>query len=83
MPKKKHPHQPLVKDGKIKRFKVNKLVRYLYDYASQKGCDMNNLALLPFSNEDRVQFAQLIGYSLNGFGELPYVSDKVWFEVNK
>jgi hypothetical protein len=44
---------------------------------------MNNLALLPFSNEDRVQFAQLIGYSLNGFGELPYVSDKVWFEVNK
>jgi hypothetical protein len=35
---------------------------------------MNDLALMPFSNEDREQFAQLIGYSVSGFGELPYAS---------
>jgi len=29
-----------------------------------------------FSQEDREQFAQLIGYSLSGFGELSYVSDE-------
>ncbi len=31
-----------------------------------------------FSDEDREQFAQLIGYSLNGFGELSYVSEETY-----
>jgi hypothetical protein len=37
---------------------------------------MNKLAMMPWSNEDRCQFAQLIGYSLGGYGELHYVSDE-------
>jgi hypothetical protein len=36
------------------------------------------LACLPFSDEDREQFAQLIGYSLGGFGDLSYASDEVY-----
>ncbi len=36
---------------------------------------MNDLAIIPFDNEDREQFAQLIGYSLSGYGSLSYVSN--------
>jgi hypothetical protein len=39
---------------------------------------MNRLALVPFSDEDRAQFAQLIGYSLNRYSELSYVSDELY-----
>ncbi len=39
---------------------------------------MNDLAMLNFSNEDRIQFAQLIGYSHSGFGELSYVDDQTY-----
>jgi hypothetical protein len=69
---KKHPIQPLVDNHGTLRFKENAIVRHLLDHG---GIDMNKLAMLPFENEDRVQFAQLIGYSLSGFGELSYVSD--------
>ena len=39
---------------------------------------MNQLALMPFTVEDREQFAQLIFYSLAGFGELSYVTDETY-----
>ena len=69
----KHPIQPLEPDqhGNM-RFKENAIVRYLLERGQ---FDMNHLAVQPFSKEDRVQFAQLIGYSLSGFGELSYVDD--------
>lgn len=69
----KNPVQPLEQDknGRL-RFKENAIVRYLLDNG---GIDMNQLAMLDFSNDDRVQFAQLIGYSLGGYGDLSYVSD--------
>lgn len=69
-----HPVQPLItdEDGRL-RFKQNAIVRYLLDAGP---FDMNQLATLPVSREDRVQFAQLIGYSLSGFGELSYVTDE-------
>lgn len=72
----RHPIQPLSKDknGTL-RFKKNAIVRYLLDAGP---FDMNQLALMSFNNEDREQFAQLIGYSLSGFGELHYVSDEVY-----
>jgi hypothetical protein len=57
------------------RFKENKIVRHLLDAGP---FDMNDLARLDFPREDREQFAQLIGYSLDGFCELPYVSDEVF-----
>lgn len=74
-----HPTQPLKKDrlGTL-RFKDNAIVRYLLDWATVRGMSLNELAQLPFSNEDRVQLAQLIGYSLSGFGELSYVSDAAY-----
>ncbi len=34
---------------------------------------MNDLAVKDFSDEDRCQFAQLIGYSISGYEELSYV----------
>lgn len=49
------------------RFKENSIVRFLLDGGP---FDLNMLARMPFSVEDREQFAQLIGYSLEGFGEL-------------
>jgi hypothetical protein len=70
------PIQPLYTDehGTL-RFRSNAIVRYLLDHG---GIDMNRLATLPFDDEDRMQFAQLIGYSLAGFGELNYTTNAVY-----
>ena len=74
--KAKHPIQPLVtQDQGIVRFKANQIVQFLLDAGPY---DMNKLACMTFSAEDREQFAQLIGYSLSGFGELPYVSEETF-----
>ena len=68
----KHPRQPVEEDkyGTL-RFKQNKIVAFLLDNG---GIDMNKLAVTDFSDEDRCQFAQLIGYSQCGYEELSYVS---------
>lgn len=67
------PLQPLIRDAMgCDRFKENQIVSHLLKHG---GIDMNALACMPFSVEDREQFAQLIGYSLDGFGELSYVTD--------
>ena len=70
----KHPIQPIAPDehGTL-RFKANAIVRHLLDHG---GLDMNKLAVIDFTQEDREQFAQLIGYSLSGYSELSYVSDE-------
>lgn len=71
-----HPIQPLsVDDNGVLRFKSNAIVRFLLDAGP---FNMNTLALMDFSREDREQFAQLIGYSLSGFGELSYVRSKTY-----
>lgn len=41
---------------------------------------MNALTQMDFTDDDREQFAQLIGYSLSGYGDLSYVSNES-FEV--
>lgn len=69
-----HPMQPVGFDAHgVARFKRNAIVEYLLD---RGPFDMNHLAALPFSAEDRMQFAQLIGYSVCGYGELHYVTDE-------
>lgn len=75
MAKKQNPDQPIITaPDKVRRFKSNKIVQYLLDNG---GIDMNQLARTRlFDNDDWTQFAQLIGYSVSGFGELSYVSDK-------
>jgi hypothetical protein len=66
----KHPDQPVVIDEQgTARFKSNAIVDYLLEAGP---FDLNHLALIPFGDEDRSQFAQLIGYSVSGFGELSY-----------
>jgi hypothetical protein len=74
----KNPIQPLANDAKdVLRFKENAIVRHLLD--THPACDMNKLATLDFSDDDRQQFAQLIGYSLDGYGSLAsYVSDDAY-----
>ena len=73
----KHPMQPIQYVDGVIRFKDNAIVRYLQDYSARRGCDLNDLALMPFSDEDRTQFAQLIGYSVSGAGDLDYFDRKV------
>lgn len=69
----KHPMQPIYDDDGVERFKANRIVRWLLDAGP---FDMNTIAVTPFEVEDREQFAQLIGYSVSGFSELPYVRDE-------
>lgn len=77
----KHPIQPLEKDTRgTPRFKSNAIVEYLL---KEGPFDLNHLACQKFNAEDREQFAQLIGYSLGGFGELSYVSDETYAAAEK
>ena len=74
-----HPIQPIICDQHgVVRFKSNGIVRYLLDHG---GFDMNAIARLPFDLRDREQFAQLIGYSVSGFGDLSYVRPDTVAEV--
>lgn len=66
-----HPMQPIIVDKwGTHRFKCNSIVRYLLEEGRKFGVDLNKLACLDFSKEDREQFSQLIGYSVSGFAEL-------------
>lgn len=70
------PIQPLYTDEHgTTRFRENKIVQYLLDNG---GIDMNRLAVVDFPRDDREQFAQLIGYSLSGFGSLSYATDETY-----
>jgi hypothetical protein len=74
-----HPIQPLESDSNgVLRFKENAIVSFLL---GNSPYHMNQLATMPFSDEDREQFAQLIGYSLCGFGDLDYTSDATYDEA--
>ena len=70
----KHPMQPIefTKDGVI-RFKQNRIIQWLFESGK---LDLNQIAIMPFSDEDRIQLAQLLGYSVDGFGDLSYVDRK-------
>lgn len=81
----KHPIQPLAKDedGTL-RFLKNKIVCDLLDFATPRGLGLNEMASRDYSDEDRQQFAQLIGYSLSGYGELRgYVNDEDYYAAAK
>lgn len=71
----KHPIQPIeiAHDGAV-RFKENKIVRHLLN--THPSCGLNELAAMEFDVEDMRQLAQLIGYSLSGYGTLSYVRDE-------
>lgn len=72
----RQPMQPVITDPHgVLRFHGNAIVRHLLDHG---GIDLNQLACIDFPQEDREQFAQLIGYSLSGFGELSYVRNTTY-----
>lgn len=60
-------------DG-VARFVENKAVTYLLNNG---GLNLNILALAQLPREDMEQLAQLIGYSVSGFGDLSYASPEV------
>lgn len=63
------------------RFEKNTIVERLLD---EGPFDLNKIACWPnISKADREQFAQLIGYSVGGFSELPYVRDKTYARAEK
>ena len=69
----KLPHQPMHMDGDVIRFVPNKIVCWLLDAGP---FDLNQIAMLPgISDEEHSQFAQLIGYSVSGYGDLSYAVD--------
>ncbi len=74
---KKLPMQPVYNDenGHV-RFQENKVVRRLLDEAQKRGFGLNELGCCGFPREDQEQFAQLIGYSLSGAGDLSYFSSE-------
>lgn len=75
----KHSIQPLHHDNHgVLRFQENPIVQYLLEAGP---FDLNILAGgTGFDREDWEHFAQIIGYSLDGWGSLNYVSDTT-FEV--
>lgn len=78
-----HPMQPVGWDGRgVIRFKRNAIVDALLDECTARGgLDLNKIAIGVatgrFNVEDEIQLAQLIGYSVSGFGDLSYAPDEI------
>jgi hypothetical protein len=73
-----HPMQQIViADDGVIRFRANAAVRALLNAAREgRRCNLNDLAMMELPPEDHMQLAQLIGYSVSGYGDLSYVSKK-------
>lgn len=76
-----HPMQPVIDDGSgVIRFRCNEIVDALVEHGRKTGFDLNHIASMVqigrFTVEDEQQLAQLIGYSVCGYHELPYVDDE-------
>jgi hypothetical protein len=75
----KHPMQPIILDAHgVARFQANPIVKYLLEHG---GLDLNDLAIAKhrtggWTKQDEAHFAQLIGYSVSGWGDLSYVKPK-------
>lgn len=65
----------MTEDGKL-RFRENQIISFLVELAFENGFSLSKIAAMDFSDEDRMQLAQLIGYSVAGYGMLSYVSDE-------
>lgn len=77
----KNPIQPLFEDenGTL-RFKSNSIVEYL---VREGKADLNQIAMMDFSQDDREQFSQLHGYSLSGFGGLGSTTNETYYAAVK
>ena len=77
---KKHPMQPIEWVDGVIGFRKNKIISDMFDAGL---IDLNKIARLSYSDEDRMQLAQLLGYSISGFGELPYARKDVVEEADR
>ena len=73
------PMQPIVKDEHdVARFQKNRIV---YDLWKEGKVDLNTIGIRAADGEyteaEQMQFAQLIGYSVSGFGDLSYADREV------
>lgn len=70
----KHPDQPKMigADGVV-CFKANPIVKLLLDSGP---FSLETISLMPWSDEDKAHFSQLLGYSVHSWGDLSYVDNK-------
>lgn len=77
-----HPMQQIRWDGKdVIRYRKNAIVAQLL--RTHPAMDLNTIALGGFTQEDRVQLTQLIGYSVLGSGELSHMPVSVVYEADR
>jgi hypothetical protein len=77
----KHPMQPIALDERgVARFKENAIIQWLFETGK---LNLNEIALMRFDDEDRMQLAQLLGYSVSGFGDLSYADPEVVAAADK
>lgn len=83
----RHPHplqQIVIDDDGRARFRGNAICRYLLALATQHGITLDKMrASEAFSDDDWEQFVQLIGYSVYAFGEVKFVSDKMYEKAQR
>lgn len=73
------PMQPVIMVEGVARFRANAMVDKVLEHSQRHGFGLNELACQEFTAQERMQFAQLIGYSVSGYGELSYVSDASYY----
>ncbi|WP_313330699.1 hypothetical protein [Comamonas sp.] len=72
------PMQPVIvsEPAGIHRFKENRIVSKLVEHGHKTGYGPNQIACDDYTPDERMQLAQLIGYSVDGHGTLSYVTDE-------
>lgn len=77
------PMQPVIVSNGIHRFKENRIVSKLVDHGNATGYGLNQIAQDwdLYTPEERMQLAQLIGYSVDGYGTLSYVSEESYAQA--
>lgn len=75
---KPHPNQAMEIDSEgVVRWRGNPIIRALLGASTASGIGLNELARMEIGTaEDWAQFAQLLGYSVSGWGSLSYVGNR-------
>ena len=68
----RHPQQPVVQVDGIDRYLQNDIIAWLFDTGK---IDLNAISTMGFKTADQCQLAQLLGYSLSGYGDLHYTKE--------